>query len=172
MALIIFIKGGSVVEIQLKQMTKKHLDDVVNLYIYSNPFTTKKAIRSWTKVGLEKFPDLNYVLLQGDEIVGAVSAIVKGRSIIINDIAIAEKHRNKGYGAKLIRHLLNIINEKYKNKKIKLWIHWENLSAMIFYIRFGFRVLKAEVFFDKKICKKREYIIWMVKEAQDIFSME
>ena len=66
-----------------------HLNKVVDLYVYANQFTDRENIYLWTENGVKQYPDLNYVLLRGDEIIGAISGIIGDGSAIINDIAVS-----------------------------------------------------------------------------------
>jgi len=74
---------------KISPMRITHLNKVVDLYVYANQFTDRENIYLWTENGVKQYPDLNYVLLRGDEIIGAISGIIGDGSAIINDIAVS-----------------------------------------------------------------------------------
>jgi len=145
----------------IRKMTFSDLDSAVGLYQYSNLFAKKKDIREWTVRGLRKSPDLNLVYEDDGVIIGAISAILKGKRIEINDIAVQEKYRDRNIGTKLMRRLMDILS-KEKIAEISLWVHWPNAAAIPFYYKFGFRIIKCA----------RTKNIFGVPDGEDIIYLE
>lgn len=124
----------------IRKMNLSDLYQVTQLYRDSNSFAKKKDIYNWTKRGLEKYPNLNYVYEKNNKILGAISSILKkGKKAIINDIVVKEEYRGKTIGSKLMNKIIRTVREG-KIKKISLWVHWSNSAAIPFYYRFGFRI--------------------------------
>ena len=59
---------------------------------------------------------------------------------------------------------MRVFRQNYNKRVVKLWVHWKNARAVPFYYRLGFKLHRIDMFFDKRICKKKEDIIWMIRK--------
>src|SRR3989344_6307994 len=125
----------------IRRMNLSDLNQVVRLYRDANLFAKVKDIRYWTKDGLVRYPDLNFIYEQDGEIIGAISAVFTKKDAEINDIAVLKKSRNRNIGSKLLGKLIHVLT-KEDVKKISLWVHWSNAAAIPFYYKFGFTIKK------------------------------
>ncbi|MDO8627465.1 MAG: GNAT family N-acetyltransferase [Candidatus Diapherotrites archaeon] len=100
--------------------------------LYSN-FETEKEIKKY----LEK--SRIYFVKFGKQIIGTTSYKTDNNSACIDGLIISPEQRGKGY-AKIVIHL---ILEKIKNyKKAYLMVHPQNSTAIIIYLKEGFKITK------------------------------
>ncbi|MBI2572459.1 GNAT family N-acetyltransferase [Candidatus Woesearchaeota archaeon] len=146
----------------IRRMTLSDLDAVVDLYQDANLYATKEEILAWTKKGLLNFAELNLVDQRDERIVGAISVVLKSKSVAeINDIAVLAEYRKQNVGSALFSEMMSII-ESMKLRKVVLWVHWSSARAVPFYYKFGFRITK---------CAKTKGIEG-IKDGDDIIHME
>lgn len=125
---------------KLRTMRPEDLDQVSQLYQAANQFATVTNIHKWTLEGLEQFPQLNFVIEEQENILGAISAVLKNKGCAeINDIAVRKDFQNKQLGSRLMKRIFQGFNE-YKIEKVSLWVHWTNSRAIPFYYRWGFKI--------------------------------
>lgn len=145
----------------IREMTKKDLDEVGNLYRNANKFTTKDNILNWTKKNLDNFPQYHLVFEKNNRILGAISGTVRKKVANIEDIAISKSYRGKRIGSKLIKFLIN----KFKKngvKRVKLCVHWTNVESIPFYYRNNFKIIRFQ----------RTKNIKYVPDGEDILILE
>ena len=70
--------------------------------------------------------------------------------IILDEIYLEDKYRNKGIGTNIIKDILS------KNKIVYLWVYKENLKAISLYEKLGFKISKET---DSRYFMKYEIII-------------
>ncbi len=125
---------------KLRRMKREDVDQVSRLYQDANQFTTLKNIHRWTLEGLHKFPQLNFVIEKEQEIIGAISAVLKNKKCAeINDIAVEREYQSQQLGQKLMERLLQELKQQ-EIEKVTLWVHWKNSRAIPFYYRWGFKI--------------------------------
>ena len=84
-----------------------------------------------------------FVFVSGDKIIGygmtahGYSTEFGGECIWIEDIFIAAEWRGHGVGTKFIRH----VKERYPDKIFRLEVDADNVNALDFYKRLGFKAL-------------------------------
>ncbi len=101
---------------KLQKMRLEDINQVSKLYQEANQFTTVKNIHNWTIEGLNKFPQLNFVIEDGQKIIGAISAILKNKKgAVINDIAVLREYQSKHVGSRLMERLL----KELKRQEVK-----------------------------------------------------
>lgn len=129
----------------IRKTKHSDLEFIVDLYKDANQFAKSKDIRKWTKAGLKKFPELNFVYIRNNEIIGSISAILISSKIAeINDISISQNHRNKRIWTKLMNKLMNILVLK-NIQHVDLWVHRKNARAIPFYYNLGFKIKKTSI---------------------------
>ena len=128
---------------KLRRMRLEDLNHVSKLYQDANQFTTLKNIHEWTIEGLNKFPQLNFVIEDGQKIIGAISAVLENKKCgAVNDVAVLREYQSKHVGSRLMERLLQEL-KRQEMEKITLWVHWKNSRAIPFYYRFGFRIKRV-----------------------------
>jgi ribosomal protein S18 acetylase RimI-like enzyme len=92
-----------------------------------------------------QYPDiyLNYVAIQNNELVGFISLIFyknflhKGGIVLINELTVAETHRNKGIGKELINKAMKSAKARAMDE-IEVGTEKSNINAQNFYRKLGF----------------------------------
>ncbi|WP_050907381.1 MULTISPECIES: GNAT family N-acetyltransferase [Vibrio] len=85
---------------------------------------------------LERNPNLSFVALSGDKIVGAILVGTDGRRGYVQHLAVDSKFRGKGFGEQLISSAVNAL-AKVGIAKTHLFVANENLNAQSFYEKLG-----------------------------------
>ena len=71
-----------------------------------------------------------------NDIGGSLLIVNKDDGILLDDIYIEDKYRNKGIGSSIIKNLLS------KNKLIYLWVYKENIKAISLYKKLNFKIIE------------------------------
>ena len=85
---------------------------------------------------LERNPNLSFVAVDGDTIVGAILVGTDGRRGYVQHLAVNSNCRGKGIGAKLISSAVDALS-KIGIAKTHLFVANENLNAQYFYEKLG-----------------------------------
>ncbi|WP_390520930.1 GNAT family N-acetyltransferase [Vibrio fortis] len=85
---------------------------------------------------LERNPNLSFVALQGEQIVGAILVGTDGRRGYIQHLAVSKACRGKGLGAKLISNAVDALSS-IGIAKTHLFVINDNLNAQAFYENIG-----------------------------------
>ena len=127
----------------IRDMVEADIPVVSKLYKSANPHSNEIDIAKWTASNL-KLADGVYLVLEKDGIIiGGISSYIKGDTGFIDDIAIDDKHRQKGHGAKLMKECINqLISKGAKN--IHLEVHYKCSSAIPFYYSHGFKMTEIK----------------------------
>jgi len=150
---------------KIRLMRNVDLPEVAALYQEANSFAQLKTIFEWTKKGLRDFPGLNFVCEKEGKVIGAFSAVLEeSNSALVNDIAVSEKHREKGIGKKLMQKLLSELKQR-KVRRVRLWVHHNNLNTLPFYESFGFLKTKSEKTKEILGVPDGEEITWLELEV-------
>jgi len=96
-------------------------------------------------VNIDKYPEIysNYVAIENDKIVGFLSIVFyktflhKGGTALINELIVAETHRNKGIGKKLIQKAIQSAKSRGMDE-IEVGTEITNTKAQNFYKKTGF----------------------------------
>ncbi|MFB3888472.1 MAG: GNAT family acetyltransferase [Candidatus Bathyarchaeia archaeon] len=83
-------------------------------------------------------PNLFFVALLNDEVVGAVMAGYEGHRGWLNYFAVAPAHQRRGYGRRLVERAFAEL-KKLGCPKVNLQVRRENASAIEFYRKLGFK---------------------------------
>lgn len=75
-------------------------------------------------------------IIVDNKIVGSLLLTKKDDGILLDEIYIEEKYRNKGIGTNIIKEVIS------NNNIIYLWVYKENISAISLYKKLGFNIIK------------------------------
>jgi len=122
----------------------KVLLDELNNAIKFNHEINEKDLNS-VYVNIDKYPEIysNYVAIENDKIVGFLSIVFyktflhKGGTALINELIVAETHRNKGIGKKLIQKAIKSAKSRGMDE-IEVGTEITNTKAQNFYKKTGF----------------------------------
>ncbi|WP_070972113.1 GNAT family N-acetyltransferase [Vibrio sonorensis] len=85
---------------------------------------------------LKRNPNLSFVSLDGENIVGAILVGTDGRRGYVQHLAVNPNYRGKGLGAKLISAAVEALSE-IGIAKTHLFVANENINAQAFYEKLG-----------------------------------
>lgn len=126
-------------EVHIRTMTERDLPEVLELALLANPHSVKEKYKEHIISVLKKHPDLSFVAVLDEHVVGYVQAQIHDIMAVIEDIAVDEKFQGKGVGGKLLREELQAL--RHRNVKfVFAEVHYKCASAIPFYYKFGFRV--------------------------------
>lgn len=119
------------------------LDDLNNAIKFKHEINEKDLNSVY--VNIDKYPEIysNYVAIENDKIVGFLSIVFyktflhKGGTALINELIIAETHRNKGIGKKLIQKAIESAKSRGMDE-IEVGTEITNTKAQNFYKNAGF----------------------------------
>lgn len=119
------------------------LDDLNNAIKFNHEINEKDLNSVY--VNIDKYPEIysNYVAIENDKIVGFLSIVFyktflhKGGTTLINELIVAETHRNKGIGKKLIQKAIESAKSRGMDE-IEVGTEIPNIKAQNFYKKTGF----------------------------------
>jgi len=119
------------------------LDDLNNAIKFKHEINEKDLNSVY--VNIDKYPEIysNYVAIENDKIVGFLSIVFyktflhKGGTALINELIVAETHRNKGIGKKLIQKAIKSAKSRGMDE-IEVGTEITNTKAQNFYKKAGF----------------------------------
>ena len=119
------------------------LDDLNNAIKFKHEINEKDLNSVY--VNIDKYPEIysNYVAIENDKIVGFLSIVFyktflhKGGTALINELIVAETHRNKGIGKKLIQKAIQSAKSRGMDE-IEVGTEITNTKAQNFYKKTGF----------------------------------
>ncbi len=119
------------------------LDDLNNAIKFKHEINEKDLNSVY--VNIDKYPEVysNYVAIENDKIVGFLSIVFyktflhKGGTALINELIVAETHRNKGIGKKLIQKAIESAKSRGMDE-IEVGTEITNTKAQNFYKKTGF----------------------------------
>lgn len=119
------------------------LDDLNNSIKFNHEINEKDLNSVY--VNIDKYPEIysNYVAIENDKIVGFLSIVFyktflhKGGTALINELIVAETHRNKGIGKKLIQKAIESAKSRGMDE-IEVGTEITNTKAQNFYKKTGF----------------------------------
>lgn len=128
-------------EIEYRVMTDSDINSVLSfwknidgVHLHSNGEETYDAISRY----LLRNPDLSFVAVCGQEIVGAVMCGHDGRRGYLNHLGVSPEYRRKGIASKLLDRVEKEL-KKLGIKKEALFVLCENTSAREFYEHIGWK---------------------------------
>jgi len=76
------------------------------------------------------------IIVYNNKRIGCFLLVDKDDGVMLDEIFIEEKYRNKGIGTSIINNILKL------NKTVYLWVYKENVDANSLYKRLGFSVIE------------------------------
>lgn len=121
----------------LREMEISDYQQVMNLWSETEGMRLREA-DSEENIGkyLERNPNLSFVALQGEQIVGAILVGTDGRRGYIQHLAVSKACRGQGIGAKLISNAVDALSS-IGIAKTHLFVINDNLNAQAFYENIG-----------------------------------
>lgn len=120
-------------------MLESDLSVVSEPSILANPHATKEEYAKLILDGLKENPELAFVAVEGEKVVGYVLADAHGQQGTLEDIVVAKDYQGRGIGRRLLEKILEVL--KRKGATIVLAeVHYKCASAVPFYYKHGFRI--------------------------------
>ena len=121
----------------LREMDISDYQQVMNLWSETEGMQLREA-DSEENIGkyLERNPNMSFVALQGEQIVGAILVGTDGRRGYIQHLAVSKACRGQGLGAKLISNAVDALSS-IGIAKTHLFVINDNLNAQAFYENIG-----------------------------------
>lgn len=121
----------------LREMDISDYQQVMNLWSETEGMQLREA-DSEENIGkyLERNPNLSFVALQGEQIVGTILVGTDGRRGYIQHLAVSKACRGQGLGAKLISNAVDALSS-IGIAKTHLFVINDNLNAQAFYENIG-----------------------------------
>ncbi len=127
-------------EIQISDLKKNFLSERIDAFIEIDKVIGHEL---WGQENfLSEMPDkwdLSLVALFNDELIGYLIASRKELSIHIHRLAIDQQFQSAGVGKSMVSKL--VTKAKLWKLPISLKVHYENLHAIAFYQKIGFKVV-------------------------------
>ena len=144
--------------IQIKKATRRHLKDLVDLYIesadeiykvnpgyYKKGKETRRSYRSYVQDIMSSRSCLVLIALDGNQAVGYAIASIESRQFYMNqnygwisDVYVNAQHRKKGISKKLMRYMLRWLREKGV-KRVELFVDVKNTRAVKVWKKMGYK---------------------------------
>lgn len=123
----------------IRPMREEDLETVSELAMLANPHATKEKYREHVFDELKENPDLAFVAVCGNKVVGYVQGDTRGSMTTLEDLAVAKDYQGKGIGKRLLKTELEAL-KKRGAKIVFAEVHYKNARAIPFYYRHGFRI--------------------------------
>lgn len=120
-------------------MHKKDIGTVSELALLANPHAVEEKYREHIVDELEENPDLAFVAVDKDRVVGYVQGDTRGSKTTLEDIAVAREYQGKGVGQELLKTELTAL-KKRGVKMVFAEVHYKNAGAIPFYYKNRFRI--------------------------------
>jgi len=121
----------------LREMDISDYQQVMSLWSETEGMQLREA-DSEENIGkyLERNPNLSFVAVEGEQIVGAILVGTDGRRGYIQHLAVSKACRGQGLGAKLISNAVDALSS-IGIAKTHLFVINDNLNAQAFYENIG-----------------------------------
>lgn len=127
------------------KLMKADIDDVStlidyklkNIFDYAENLSLEeiKQINNYVKSNVPKQIDDYKVICINDKKIGCLLVINKDDGVLLDEIYLEEKYRNKGIGTSIIKKILSNYNIVY------LWVYKFNTRALSLYKKLGFKII-------------------------------
>ncbi|ELE6573021.1 GNAT family N-acetyltransferase [Vibrio parahaemolyticus] len=123
--------------VEIREMNIADYDDVIKLWGQTEGMSlrdadTKESINNY----LIRNPNLSFVAVSGNEIVGAVLAGTDGRRGYLQHLAVSTNFRGKNLGRDLVSQAISALAD-VGVPKTHLFVYNENVNAQQFYEKLG-----------------------------------
>ena len=127
------------------KLMKANIDDVSilidyklkSIFDYAENLSLEeiKQINNYVKSNVPKQIDDYKVICINDIKIGCLLVVNKDDGVLLNEIYLEEKYRNKGIGTSIIKEILSNYNIVY------LWVYKLNTKALSLYKKLGFKIV-------------------------------
>ena len=127
------------------KLMKANIDDVSilidyklkNIFDYAENLSLEeiKQINNYVKSNVPKEIDDYRVICINDKKIGCLLVVNKDDGVLLDEIYLEEKYRNKGIGTSIIKKILSNYNIVY------LWVYKLNTRALSLYKKLGFKII-------------------------------
>jgi len=125
--------------IVIHSMREEDIEIVSEIAMLANPHAEKEKYREHVLDELRSNPDLSFVAVSGEKVVGYVQGDIRGAMATLEDLAVAKEYQNKGIGSQLLSVELGAL-KKTGSKIVIAEVHYKNAEAIPFYYKHGFRL--------------------------------
>jgi ribosomal protein S18 acetylase RimI-like enzyme len=126
-------------KIFIRKMRREDLAVVSELAMLANPHATKKKYSKHLMEELRENPDLSFVAVDNEKIIGYVQADLCNDEAVLEDIVVDKEYQGKGIGKILLNKELKVLKQK-KVKVVLAEVHYKCASAIPFYYKHNFRI--------------------------------
>ena len=130
-------------KVTIRERRHEDLDTVTKLAMLANPFTTEEKYRPHLLEELMENPDLAFVAVADDHVIGYVQADIRTAEAVLEDLAVAVEHQRKGIGRKLFNAELKALKLR-KAETVVAEVHYKCSAAIPFYYKHNFRIMNFE----------------------------
>jgi ribosomal-protein-alanine N-acetyltransferase len=120
-------------------MHEEDLEVVSELAMLANPHAKKEKYREHVVDELKENPELSFVAVHDDKVVGYVQGDTRGSMTTLEDLAVAKDYQGKGVGKQLLKIELEALKKKGA-QIVFAEVHYKNAKAIPFYYMHGFRI--------------------------------
>jgi ribosomal protein S18 acetylase RimI-like enzyme len=120
-------------------MRESDLEAVSELAMLANPHAIKEKYTEHISDELKENPDLSFVAVQDNVVIGYAQAEAHTDKAVLEDIAVTEESQGKNVG----KHLLEKELKALKDKAVKIVladVHYKCAAAIPFYYKHNFRI--------------------------------
>ena len=127
------------------KLMKANIDDVSilidyklkSIFDYAENLSLEeiKQINNYVKSNVPKEIDDYRVICINDKKIGCLLVVNKDDGVLLDEIYLEEKYRNKGIGTSIIKKILSSYNIVY------LWVYKLNTRAISLYKKLGFKII-------------------------------
>ena len=125
--------------IVIRPMREDDIEIVSELAMLANPHAEKEKYREHILDELRSNPDLSFVAVSGNKVVGYVQGDIRSAMATLEDLAVAKEYQNRGIGTQLLSVELEVLKKK-GSKIVIAEVHYRNAEAIPFYYKHGFRL--------------------------------
>lgn len=123
----------------IRSMCEDDLEIVSELSMLANPHAEREKYKEHIGEELRRNPDLSFVAVEGEKVVGYVQGDVHHAMATLEDLAVDEDHQDRGIGTQLLSVELEVIRKR-GSKIVIAEVHYKNSEAIPFYYKHGFRL--------------------------------
>ncbi len=120
------------------ELLKRHKKESVLTYAKNLTEAEKTQIERYIEEEIPKQIGLSKIIKRDRETIGSFFTRPYENGVLIDELYLEEKWRNKGIGTQLIKSVIS------KNEDVYLFVYAKNEKAILLYKRLGFKVVKEQ----------------------------
>ena len=120
------------------ELLKRHKKESVLTYTKNLTEAEKTQIERYIEEEIPKQIGLSKIIKRDRETIGSFFTRPYENGVLIDELYLEEKWRNKGIGTQLIKSVIS------KNEDVYLFVYAKNEKAILLYKRLGFKVVKEQ----------------------------